>query len=250
MASQSVAISVLVFFLVVCNEHFVESAQLCYRPEIPAFSKITPDSLVYSKNSTVTYTCKSGYVLDGGDPVRTCGEIKQFSWAADQPLNPIKNTDHIQLRKADGYKWRTSSGSNVYEDPDGWSVNKYICQYTVTSLTTTLANLLSSTLFSPPNTPATTQTTSAVPASTVISTTASSSETNSTTSEGTTENSPTTAILTSSMASSTQVPSGSVPSSSHVGTRTTLSANQGSSMSNTVTPSVNSTMAAAGNSTI
>jgi len=55
-------------------------------------------------------------------------EIKQFSWAADQPLNPTKNTDHIQLRKADGYKWRTSSGSNVYEDPDGWSVNKYICQ--------------------------------------------------------------------------------------------------------------------------
>ncbi|KAF6018468.1 hypothetical protein EB796_023224 [Bugula neritina] len=184
MASQSVAISVLVFFLVVCDKRSVE--------------------------------------------------IKQFSWAADQPLNPTKNTDHIQLRKADGYKWRTSSGSNVYEDPDGWSVNKYI--YTVTSLTTTLANLLSSTLFSPPNTPATTQTTSAVPASTVISTTASSSETNSTTSEGTTENSPTTAILTSSiMASSTQVSSGSVPSSSHVGTRTTLSANQGSSMSNTVT---------------
>ena len=38
------------------------------------------------------------------------------------------NENRLQLRKNADYRWNDADGYDRYEQVDGWSVNKYICQ--------------------------------------------------------------------------------------------------------------------------
>ena len=55
-------------------------------------------------------------------------KIAMTDWAAGEPSNLRGNENRLQLRKAAGYRWNDADGKVKYEQVDGWSVNKYICE--------------------------------------------------------------------------------------------------------------------------
>ena len=55
-------------------------------------------------------------------------KILETDWANGEPSNLRGNENRIQLRKNADYRWNDADGNDRYEQVDGWSVNKYICQ--------------------------------------------------------------------------------------------------------------------------
>ena len=84
-------------FTVQFNYFFLFPAIKCPTPELPLTATYEVTAMTYM--SQVTYSCRPGYVMAGGDKVRTCEENGRWSGTAPTCESEWKETELSEERK-------------------------------------------------------------------------------------------------------------------------------------------------------